>query len=108
MELRTKELIELSRIQTLPNLVEKDGTKVKSREKVLSPTTCLRMIAPFMKITTKQKKNPRSHYHNIADCRHILQVAYPSVTLWKWGKVVKGQVLCIIEAMKPERNRERH
>jgi len=102
-----KELIELLRDTDITELqVEKDGTKVKiKREKVLSPYDMPgHKPAPFHeKITTEtEEESPRL----ITITSPIVGTFYRSPTpeappfVEMGAKVAKGQVLCIIEAMK--------
>jgi acetyl-CoA carboxylase biotin carboxyl carrier protein len=102
-----KELIELLKDTDITELqVEKDGTKVKiKREKVLYPCDMpVHKTAPFHEkiITETEEESQRL----ITITSPIVGTFYRSPTpetspfVEMGAKVAKGQVLCIIEAMK--------
>jgi acetyl-CoA carboxylase biotin carboxyl carrier protein len=102
-----KELIELLKDTDITELqVEKEGTKVKiKREKVLTPYDVpAHKPSPFHeKITTETEEESQ---RLITITSPIVGTFYRSPTpeaspfVEMGAKVVKGQVLCIIEAMK--------
>lgn len=102
-----KELIELLKDTDITELqVEKDGTKVKiKREKVLSPYDApSHKPAPFHETITTGTEEESQRLITITS--PIVGTFYRSPTpetspfVEMGAKVAKGQVLCIIEAMK--------